>query len=78
MANTDRERAIDTLQRLYDYAWNEQQIATQQSKYAREVQDFRAMERHVCYASAMQKMHQKINGFARDLYSHDVTIGKEA
>ncbi len=75
---TDRERAIDTLQRLYDYAWSEQQIAIKQSDEAREVKDFRAMDRHASYASAMQKIQQRVNGFARNLYFHDVTTAKEA
>lgn len=75
---TDRERAIDTLQRLYDYAWSEQQIATQQSKHAHEIKDFRAMDRHASYASAMQKIQQRVNSYARNLYMHDVTTAKEA
>lgn len=75
---TDRERAIDTLQRLYDYAWSEQQIATQQSKHAHEIKDFRAMDRHTSYASAMQKIQQRVNSYARNLYFHDVTTAKEA
>lgn len=75
---TDRERAIDTLQRLYDYAWSEQQIANQQSQEAREVKDFRAMDRHASYSSAMQKIQQRVNSFARNLYMHDVTTAKEA
>lgn len=74
---TDRERAIDTLQRLYDYAWSEQQIANQQSQEAREVKDFRAMDRHASYASAMQKIQQRVNSFARNLYMHDVNTAKE-
>lgn len=75
---TDRERAIDTLQRLYDYAWSEQQVAIMQSDEAREVKDFRAMDRHASYASAMQKIQQRVNCFARNLYFHDVTTAKEA
>lgn len=51
-AVTDRERAIDTLQRLYDYARIE--------------------------ASAMQKIQQRVNSYARNLYMHDVTTAKEA
>ena len=73
---TERERAIDVLQRLFDYAWSEQQIATQQSQEAREVKDFRAMDRHASYASAMQKVQQRVNSFARQWYMHDVTTAK--
>lgn len=75
---TDRERAIDALQRLYDYAWIEDEIAVRQSEQAREVKDFRAMDRHAAYASAMQKIQQRVNSFARNLYMHDVTTAKEA
>lgn len=74
---TDRERAIDTLQRLFDFAWSEQHIANQQAQEAREVKDFRAMDRHASYASAMQKMQQRVNSFARNLYMHDVTTARE-
>lgn len=75
---SERERAVDALQRLFDFAWSEQQIANQQSQEAREVKDFRAMDRHAAYASAMQKIQQRVNSFARNLYMHDVTTAKEA
>lgn len=71
---TERERAISVLQRLFDYAKSEQQIAVRQSAEAREVEDFRAMDRHASYANAMQKMHQRINDFARNLYTTDITV----
>jgi len=73
----DRERAIDTLQRLYDYTRIEYEIASRQSEQARDVKDFRAMDRHASYASAMQKIQQRVNGYARNLYMHDVTTAKE-
>jgi hypothetical protein len=73
MGQKDRQRSIETLQRLYDYAASEQQIADRQSQEARKVKDFRAMDRHSSYASAMQKMQKRISSFAHNLYFHDVT-----
>lgn len=70
---TERERAISVLRRLFDYAKSEQQIAVRQSIEAKEVKDFRAMDRHAAYANAMQKIHQRVNDFARNLYRTDVT-----
>ena len=75
---TERERAASVLRRLFDYAKSEQQIADRQSQEAREVKDFRAMDRHASYATAMQKMHQRINDFARNLYRHDVSQNRES
>jgi hypothetical protein len=75
---TDRERAIDSLQRLFDFAWSEEQIALRHADNCKEFKDFRAMDRHVAYAQAMRKMHQRINSYARNLYFHDVTTAKEA
>jgi hypothetical protein len=75
---TERERAVSVLRRLFDYAKSEQQIADRQSQEAREVKDFRAMDRHASYASAMQKIQQRVNSFARNLYMHNVTTAREA
>lgn len=73
---TDRERAIDSLQRLFDFAWREEQIALEQAKASKEAKDFQAMDRHKSYAVAMLKMQHQVRAHASNLYFHDV-YGKE-
>ena len=74
---TDRERAIDTLQRLYDFAWKEEDFALTQAKAMKEVKDFRAFDRHASYAIAMLKMQHQIRAHASNVFGHDVHSGIE-
>lgn len=75
---TDRQLAIDSLQRLFDFAWREEQLALKQASSMKEVKDFRAMDRHESYAIAMLKMQHQIRAHAANLYHHNVMTGKES
>ena len=75
---TDRERAIDTLQRLYDFAWKEEELALTQAKSMKEVKDFRAFDRHASYAIAMLKMQHQIRAYASNVFGHDVHSGRQS
>jgi len=76
---TDRERALDSLQhlqRLFDFAWREEQAALKQSESMKEVKDFRAMDRHASYAMAMLKMQHQIRAIASNWYEHNLIFSE--
>ncbi len=68
-----QEKAVQCLRELYVYADQESTLASRQADGAKEVKDFRAMDRHAAYARAMQKVRQRVSSMAREVYLADVT-----
>ena len=72
--NAMRNKASETLIQLYNFADREKRIAEEQSVQAKSVKDYRASERLLNYAYAMEKVRSKVSALARKNFGLDVTV----
>jgi hypothetical protein len=72
----ERGEAIESLQRLFNFALNEEQIALRHRDNCKEFEDYRAMDRHEAYAIAMLKMQHQIRAYASNVFHYSVYDGK--
>ena len=70
-----RNNAMEALRDLYNFADREKRIAEEQSVQAKATKDYRASERLLNYAYAMEKVRSKVSSLARTKFKFDVTVG---